>query len=244
MRFGFKKALALMICLAAPGLISVAHSQEPPKPAPPKYKIDIDYSATPDLKDWCENLLKPAVEEWYPIIVSDLPSEGFVPPQHFEIVIDPNYKGVAATAGTHVMVSPVWIKGQMARGPVNESVGSVIHELVHVVQQYGRAGRRNPIPGWLVEGIADYVRWWKYEPESVRRPVRLVKGNGQAASYSDSYQTTATFLEYVTKNKDHELVVKFNAAGRDGSYKPELWKKYTGKTVDELWAEFTDTLKK
>jgi hypothetical protein len=209
-----------------------------------KYKIDIDYTATPELKDWVEKELRPAVELWYPIIVADLPSEGYTPPQHFDIKIDPGYNGIAATAGTHVMVSPTWIKSQSARGPVNESVGSVIHELVHVVQQYGRAGRRNPMPGWLTEGIADYIRWWKYEPASVRRPVRPVKRNGDAASYKDSYQTTAAFLEFVAKNYDHELCVKLNAAGRDGNYSPELWKQFTGKSADELWNEFVLTLKK
>ena len=137
------------------GAASMQAQQAPQATTPAtasKYKIDIDYTATPELKDWVENQLRPAVEAWYPIIIADLPSEGFTPPQHFDIKIDPEYKGIAATGGTHVMVSPTWIKSQSARGPVNESVGSVIHELVHVVQQYGRAGRRNPMPGWLTEG--------------------------------------------------------------------------------------------
>ena len=30
----------------------------------------------------------------------------------------------------------------------------------------------------------------------------------------------------------------------EGKYTPELWKKYTGKTVDELWAEYVKTLPK
>lgn len=233
-------SLALLCVPVIPG---GAHAVQQPAVAA-KYKIEIDSSAAPELKDWAENTLRPAVEEWYPIIVSDLPSEGYTPPQHFDIKIDPEYKGIAATAGTHVMVSPTWIKSQNARGPVNEAVGSVIHELVHVVQQYGRGGRRNPMPGYLTEGIADYIRWWKFEPEAVRRPVRPVKRDGQPASYTDSYQTTAAFLEYVAKNRDHEIVVKLNAVGREGTYSPELWKKYTGKTVDELWNEFIGTLKK
>jgi hypothetical protein len=31
---------------------------------------------------------------------------------------------------------------------------------------------------------------------------------------------------------------------REGKYAPELWKTYTGKTVDELWADYVQTLKK
>lgn len=223
---------------------AVAQYQAPRTADAPKYKIDLDYTAAPELKDWAETQLRPAVEKWYPIIIADLPSEGYTPPLHFDIKIDPDYKGTAATAGTHVMVSPTWIKSQSARGPVNEAVGSVIHELVHVVQQYGRAGRRNPIPGYFTEGIADYIRWWKYEPASVRRPVQPVKRNGQSASYKDSYQTTAAFLEYVAKNHDHEFVVKLNAAAREGTYSPGIFATYAGKTIDELWSEFVDTLKK
>ena len=120
----------------------------------------------------------------------------------------------------------------------------MVHEAAHVVQQYGGATGRHPVPGWLTEGIADYIRWWKYEPASVRRPVAPTRRNGQAASYKDSYQTTAAFLEFIAKNYDHEIVVKLNAVGRNGTYSSDLWKKYTGKTVDELWAEFALTLKK
>lgn len=239
--------LALFACLSG---FSVVRAQDAPKPDQPaarpasKYQIDIDYSQTPELKEWVDTKLRPTLEEWYPIIIADLPSEGFTPPQHFTVTIESPGQGVAATSGTHVTVSATWINQQEARGPMNESVGSVVHEAVHVVQQYGgaRGGRR--IPGWMTEGIADYFRWWKYEPASMRRPVAPVKRNGQPASYTDSYQTTAAFLEFVAKNYDHELVVKFNAIGRQGGYSPELWKKYTGKTVDELWAAFVETLKK
>ena len=165
-------------------------------------------------------------------------------PAESTVTIEANGQGIAATSGTRVTVSAKWIKQQEERGPQNESVGSVVHEAVHVAQQYGGARGRNRVPGWLTEGIADYVRWWKYEPASVRRPVAPIKRNGQPASYTDSYQTTAAFLEFVAKNHDHEIVVKLNAAGRNASYSPDLWKKYTGKTVEELWTQFVETLKK
>jgi hypothetical protein len=31
---------------------------------------------------------------------------------------------------------------------------------------------------------------------------------------------------------------------REGKYSPKLWKSYTGKTVDELWADYVKTLQK
>ena len=45
------------------------------------------------------------------------------------------------------------------------------------------------------------------------------------------------------KAHDPKLVQKLNVAAREGTYKAELFKDYTGKTVDDLWTEFTDTLR-
>jgi hypothetical protein len=144
-------------------------------------------------------------------------------------------KGVAYTAGTRVVCAADWF-GKNLQG---EAAGAVVHEMVHVVQQYGRAKGGNRNPGWLVEGMADYVRWFKYEPPSHRpRP------NPERAKYTDSYRTTAAFLDYLAENVDKDLAKKLNAAMREGKYSPELWKTYTGKTVDELWEDFVKTLKK
>jgi hypothetical protein len=47
----------------------------------------------------------------------------------------------------------------------------------------------------------------------------------------------------VAARHDHEFVVKLNAAMREGKYTPEIWKEYTGFTVDELWEKYVKTLK-
>jgi hypothetical protein len=236
--------LSFLTCFAPAFAQTPAPGAPVTAPAASPYQIDIDYSQTPELKDWVDKQLRPALDEWYPMIIADLPSEGFTPPKQFSVTLEANGNGVAATGGTRVTANAKWIKQELARGPQNEAVGALIHEAVHVVQQYGhvRGGHRDP--GWLTEGIADYIRWWKFEPASARTPVRPVKRDGTPASYTDSYRTTAAFLEYVAKNHDHEIVVKINAAGRDSTYSPEIWKKYTGKTIDELWAEFAATLSK
>jgi len=208
------------------------------------YQIEIDYSQTPELKDWVEKQLRPALEAWYPRIIAEFPSEGYTPPKRFTVTLEANGNGVAATGGTRVTANAKWIKQELAKGPQNEAVGALIHEEVHVVQQYGhvRGGQRDP--GWLTEGIADYVRWWQFEPASARTVVRPIKRDGTPASYTDSYRTTAAFLEFVAKHHDPEIVVKLNAAGRNSTYSPDLWKRYTGKTIDELWTEFAVTLTK
>jgi hypothetical protein len=135
---------------------------------------------------------------------------------------------VAYTAGTRVVCAGPWFKQNLD----GEAVGAVVHELVHVVQQYGRIrGNRNP--GWLVEGVADYIRWFRYEPEHLRPRPNLAR-----AKYTDSYRTTAAFLNWLMEKHDNQLIRKLNAAMREGKYRPELWQELTGKTVDELWADY------
>jgi hypothetical protein len=196
-----------------------------------EYQITIDYSDAPELKTWVEQKLQPALEDWYPKIVKALPSDGYSAPRRFSVIFRNDYRGVAATGGTRVVCAVDWFK----RNLQGEAVGAVVHELVHVVQQY--RGRGNP--GWLVEGIADYVRWFKYE----RIPVGTRPRNPDRAKYTDSYRTTAGFLNYVVEKHDKDIIAKLNAAMRQGQYKPELWKQYTGKTVDELWDLYVATLK-
>jgi hypothetical protein len=49
------------------------------------------------------------------------------------------------------------------------------------------------------------------------------------------------FLEWCEKQHGAGLVVNLNAALRVGKYRDELWKEITGKSVDNLWADFTKT---
>jgi hypothetical protein len=200
-----------------------------------RYRITIDWTDTPELKQWVKEKLRPAVDTWYPKIIEELPSENYTPPTRVTIVITNDYHGVAVTSGTHVRCSAEWFK----KNSSGEAAGAVIHELVHVVQQYGHAPAGKPNPGWLVEGIADYIRWFQYEPV----PKGTRPRNPDKAKYTDSYRTTAGFLNYVVDRHDKQLVVKLNAAMRQGKYSAALWKKYTGKTVDELWDEYVASLK-
>jgi hypothetical protein len=169
------------------------------------------------------------------MIVEMLPSEGYTAPQRFTIVFHKDMRGVANASGRRINCAGPWFE----RNLEGEAVGAVVHEMVHIVQQYGgrRSGNRNP--GWMVEGLADYIRWFLYEPED-KRP----RPNPARAKYTDSYRITGAFLNYLVENHDKEIVTKFNAAMRAGKYAPELWKEYTGKTVDELWTEYIKTLEK
>jgi hypothetical protein len=110
----------------------------------------------------------------------------------------------------------------------------MVHETVHCVQLY--RGRNNP--GWLVEGVADYIRFFKYEP---MKPRAL---KPEQAKYDGSYRVTAAFLAFVTEKYDKEIVRKLNKAMREGTYKEEIWKTVTGKTVEELNQDWRASLVK
>ena len=192
-----------------------------------------DTSEMPELKPWVEAKLRPVCRQWYPRIVEMLASEGFSAPLRVRVTFEKDMRGVASTGGARVHCAGDWFKKNLE----GEASGAVVHELVHVVQQYGPAPKAHPNPGWLVEGIADYIRWFKYEPKASRpRP------DPARAKYTDSYRVTAAFLNYVTETHDKDIVKKLNAAMRQGNYSPDLWKTCTGKSVDELWADYVKTL--
>jgi hypothetical protein len=205
-----------------------------PKLALFKYPVEfmLDVSDAPDMKKWGEQCIK-ICERQYTMINEALPSEGFKPAHLVKMSLKTSYKGVAATGRTNITGSVKYFKDHP------KDFGAMVHETVHVVQAYGgRRGSGNPNPGWLVEGIADYVRFFIYEPGKAG-PVRADK------HYDGSYRVTATFLNYITEKYDKDLVKKLNAAMRQGKYKDndELFKDYTGKTVKELDTEWRATLK-
>ncbi|MCX5676404.1 MAG: basic secretory protein-like protein [Planctomycetota bacterium] len=201
---------------------------QPPVPVI-KYPLEVrlDISEVPDSKDWCEKAGK-AVERWYPTLCDYLATDGFTPSKVINITFKNDDKGIAATGGSNITCHMGWF----TKHP--DDIGAVVHESVHVIQAYH--SRSNP--GWLVEGLDDYVRFWIYESPPKRRldPNRI--------KYTDSYQITGAFLAWAVKTCDKDLVKKLNAACRKGEYKEELFKACTGKDVGALFEEFKDSLRK
>jgi hypothetical protein len=140
--------------------------------------------------------------------------------------------------GNRIEGSPPWYRGQLK----GEAIGSMVHELVHVVQQYGRArrpGAERP-PGWLTEGIPDYIRWYLYEPQS--KGCEISPKRAATARHDASYRVSANFLNFVITKYDKNLIQELNAALREGRYDAELWKKRTNHTVEELADEWKKSL--
>jgi Peptidase of plants and bacteria len=196
----------------------------PSAEAPGAVRVTVDTSAVPDLAKWGAKS-KRLVEKWHPRIAAMLPSDGFTPTNHVHIIFK-EMDGVAYASGKTITIAAKWVRDH----PDDE--GMVVHELTHVIQSYPDGG-----PGWLVEGIADYVRFIHFEPKT---KIEI----GEKASYRDSYRTSAKFLAWIEKKHDKEFIRRINADLRCGKYDAKIFKARTGKTVDELWTEFVAAEKK
>jgi hypothetical protein len=167
------------------------------------------------------------VGDGYPMIVRVLGAQPATPPKQVTVVFDKGMDGVAATGGDEIHVAARYVEGHP------DDTGMIIHELTHVVQAYPKYD-----PVWLVEGIADYVRFYHYEP-AAKRP----HPNPATATYHDSYRTTAAFLDWAVRTYDPDLVKKLDAALKAGNYSEDVFVRSTGKGLDKLNAEWIFSLK-
>ena len=187
--------------------------------------------ATPGIIEWLTAAVH-VVQEWYPIIDKYLESEGHVPAG--EMTIRAQSTGpIGWVSGTTMGYNIDWIRPG-ARGEADW--GMVAHEIVHFIQGY-RRGEGTPVPLWIMEGIADYVRHALFEPHLPMRPV-----NPETASYGDAYQISAGFLMWIADRYDLDIVPRLNVHGRHRTYSDDVFVEYTGYTIAELWARYVETV--
>lgn len=222
-------ALRSVLILTLSTLLSLVHAQQdlsrhiyplaPRRDAPP---VVIDVTDSPDSKEWAE-AAKKLVQDWFPVVVSMLSTQEFRKPDEIKLIFKKEINVPAYASGGSITINAKWI----AEHP--DDLGMVIHELVHVIQQYPR-NRANT--GWLTEGIADYIRWWRYEPEAARPRIT------EASKMTDGYRVTGSFLAWAGKKHDLRLVPALDAALRKGEDPMPVFEKLCGKNAEELWKEF------
>ncbi len=188
----------------------------------------IDTSDAPDRKPWAEAVARQC-ERAYAMINDELGRDGYRPPRRIDLMVRADYRGVSGMSGTRIVAS-----ADHFRRHRKDDDGAILHETVHVAQGY----RRGPRPGWLVEGISDYVRFFKWEPE------KLGRIDPATARYDRGYRVTAASLAYLVERYDREINRRLNRALRAGEYDDDLFRQFTGKTVQELDEEWRATLRR
>ena len=186
-----------------------------------------DTSEVPEMKEWLDQVVE-LCEKQYPMICDELKSDGYTPPKRITMTLKKDEKGVAYASGSRIVGAASYFSKN------KKDMGALVHETAHCVQAY--RGRGNP--GWLVEGVADYVRFFKYE---ANKPAKLTP---EKAKYNSSYRTTAAFLDYLCEKHDNDIVRKLNEAMRTGKYTDEIWTTLTKKTVEELGRDWQKSLAK
>lgn len=215
-------ALLASLGLITLSLVSPSRVRAEPPAAP---TITVDTSQLETIQKFAKKAQSVA-DTWYPRLVKLLGAETTAAPKRVTIIIDLNMDGVAATGGTEIRVSARYVQKHL------DDLGMIVHELAHVVQAYPKYD-----PVWLVEGIADYVRFYHFEPASKRPHPDPAK-----VSYHDSYRTTGAFLDWVSTRYDRDLIQKLDRALKAGTYTADLFQQATGKDLDHLNEEWLASL--
>ena len=203
--------------------------------------VVVDSSKMPEHSKWAKEELQPELERYLPKIVKLLDGEGAtVPDVDYTVVLEPKLNVPAYCAGRKICLSMEFV-----RNYPHEAKGACVHELAHVVQDFcPRPGRSHPyrgVPGWIVEGLADWVRWLNYEGEKGLK--RAERDALRERAYDAGYGASAVFLDWVVKKYNKDLIVKLNQICREGKYdEPKVWVGLTGKRVEVLAGEWRDSM--
>ncbi|WP_320687273.1 sigma-70 family RNA polymerase sigma factor [Gemmata algarum] len=187
----------------------------------------VDASHALEMTEWAARAAR-VCERAYPMVCDELAADGFRPPHRVPLLVRRDARALSAASAGRVIVSAGYFEANPG------DVGALIHSTSLVVQDY----RARAVPTWLVQGIADYVRFFKFEP-GVLAPL-----DPDIARHDGDSQQTAAFLAYLVATYDPALVRRLNAALRDGHYTDAMWAELTGKPLSELSDDWRGTLRR
>jgi hypothetical protein len=218
-----KNILFLFGCMVfySSGNVAWAHVNLDSKTKVPKVSvINEDAKLSPSIIEGFENI----IYKVYPELVKDFNKNARM---DITIKIDTAYNGVAYASNGQVTVSSKYLHNKP------EDLDLMTHEIMHIIQSYPNGAG----PGWLTEGIADFVRF-KYGVDNEGAGWSLTKFSVNQ-SYKDSYRISARFLVWISQNYEKNLVKKLDQKLRANTYSPEVWKEYTGLSVEQLWDNYS-----
>ena len=166
-----------------------------------------------------------------------------VPPTRSITLVLRSMPGVAYTTGTDLdddhkeihfsldYIASIKNTSSSPQRQRQEIEGVIVHEMVHC-WQWNALGTA---PGGLIEGIADFVRL----RDALGPPHWKKEGGGD---WDAGYQHTAYFLEWMDDRFGEGNVIRVNEALREKRYDEKtFWKRLFGKSVQELWIEYSRT---
>ncbi len=130
----------------------------------------------------------------------------------------------AITHGTTIHVNGPFL---LARLGDPDMFGMMAHELTHVVQAYPHTPQT-----WLVEGIADYVRYYVLLPQDPGR-----RFDPASARYDEGYQATAGLLDWV-EQQHPGAVREINAVLRRGGDGRVALMRVVGAEPEQVWSAY------
>ncbi len=193
-------------------------------------KVVLDVKQAPEAAHWAAGA-KRVVELWYSILYEILYPGGYAPPRTITIIFKDPTKFLAYTIASknEITISAKWVRDHP------DDIGMVIHELTHIVQSYPES--KGVKIFWITEGIADYVRYYDFEPE---KDFYFNRKN----SYLDGYGMAATFLHWIDCTRGPHVVEKLNARLAIGAYNDDLFENYAHEPLADLWTAFKPTLQR
>jgi hypothetical protein len=191
------------------------------------YGRHFDSAEQKALEAW-SGVLARLADGWWRTITTRLASPGFTPVDQITIDFD-DIHIPGAPALTRGSVIEVDARGLLARLRDPDALAMISHEMVHVAQRYPHA------PGWLVEGIADYMRYYVLIPDD---PGRAFQARG--ATWHDGYQASAGFLDWAEQGRPG-TVTRLNAALRAGEDGEALLRETVGQPLPQAWTAYIES---
>ncbi len=140
--------------------------------------------------------------------------------------------GVAWASGSNVWYN----RSFLASAPLDSDV--VVHETMHVVQ----GGYSGEVPGWIIEGTADFVRD-EYGLANAENGWSIPSAYAYGQHYLNGYGDAAAFFKWIDahyRQNKTPVVDVLDDVMRAGQYSAQVWVTLTGRNLDQLWQQYSN----
>lgn len=139
-------------------------------------------------------------------------------------IIDDNTSGMTFENNTIILKDDIFDYSE----EVVESV--IIHELVHIAQDYYNIH----CFFWLCEGIAEYITAQYSDYEYSLIPSQYTEGE-----LYDGYEVTAGFLTWLENQKTDGIAMQLHRLCQQGNMEYTTFETITGQSLSDLWEEYS-----